>query len=97
MQETRIQSLGGKIPWRRKWQPTPVFLSGKSSGQRSMVGYSPRGCKESDTAEQEYANKHFKHSTCTVLLGRGMLADRRAEAALHIHLFLEHLSRSLLL
>jgi len=36
----------GKIPWRRKWQPTPVFLSGKSRGQRSLVGYSPLGCKE---------------------------------------------------
>ena len=31
----------GKIPWRRKWQPTPVFLPGKSHGQRSLVGYSP--------------------------------------------------------
>jgi len=30
-----------KIPWRRKWQPTPVFLPGKSHGQRSLVGYSP--------------------------------------------------------
>ena len=35
----------GKIPWRRKWQPTPVFLSGKSREQRSLVGYSPWGCK----------------------------------------------------
>ena len=34
-----------KIPWRRKWQPTPVFLPGKSHGQRSLVGYSPWGCK----------------------------------------------------
>ena len=39
----------GKIPWRRKWQPTPVFLSGKSHGQRSLVGYSPGGRKELDT------------------------------------------------
>ena len=31
----------GKIPWRRKWQPTPVFLPGKSHGQRSLAGYSP--------------------------------------------------------
>ena len=38
----------GKIPWRRKWQPTPVFLSGKSHGQRSLVGYSPQSCKELD-------------------------------------------------
>ena len=42
----------GKIPWRRKWQPTPVFLPGKSHGQRSLVGYSPWGCKESDMTEQ---------------------------------------------
>ena len=40
-----------KIPWRGKWQPTPVFLPGKSHGQRSLAGYSPRGHKESDTAE----------------------------------------------
>ena len=34
-----------KIPWRRKWQPTPVFLLGKSHGQRSLADYSPRGYK----------------------------------------------------
>ena len=42
----------GKIPWRRKWQSTPVLLPGKSHGQRSLVGYSPWGRKESDTAER---------------------------------------------
>ena len=36
----------GKIPWRRKWQPTPVFLPGKSHGQRSVTGYSSWGRKE---------------------------------------------------
>ena len=41
----------GKIPWRRKRQPTPVFLPGKSHGQRSLVGYCPWGRKESDTTE----------------------------------------------
>ena len=35
----------GKIPWRRKWQPMPVFLPGESYGQRSLVGYSPWGTK----------------------------------------------------
>ena len=34
-----------KMPWRRKWQPTPVFLPGKSYGQKSLVGYSPLGHK----------------------------------------------------
>ena len=40
-----------KILWRRKWQPTPVFLSGESHGQRSLVGPSPWDRKESDTTE----------------------------------------------
>ena len=40
-----------KIPWRRKWQPTPVFVPGEALGQRSPVGYSPWGRKESDTTE----------------------------------------------
>ena len=42
----------GRIPWRRKWQPTLVFLPEKSHGQRSLAGYSPKGCKESDTTER---------------------------------------------
>ena len=41
MQETRVQSLSRKIPWRRKWQPTPVLLPGKSHGHRSLEGCSP--------------------------------------------------------
>ena len=41
-----------KIPWRRKWQPTPVFLPGEAHGQRSLVGYSPWGRKESDTTKR---------------------------------------------
>jgi len=40
-----------KISWRRKWQPTPVFLPGKVHGQRSKVGYSPSGDKELDMTE----------------------------------------------
>ena len=38
-----------KIPWRRAWQPTPVILPGEFHGQRKLAGYSPWGCKESDT------------------------------------------------
>ena len=43
---------GRQFSWRRKWPPTPVLLPGKSHGQRSIVGYSPRGRKESDTTER---------------------------------------------
>ena len=42
----------GQNPWRRKWQPTPVFLPGKCRGQRSLVAYSPWGLKEPDTTER---------------------------------------------
>ena len=41
----------GRFPWRRDRLPTPVFLPGESHGQRSLVGYSPWGCKELDTTE----------------------------------------------
>ena len=47
-----LPSLGWKICWRRKWQSTLVLLPGKSAGQRSLVGYSPWGCQESDTTER---------------------------------------------
>ena len=43
--------IPGLIPWRGKWQATPVFLSAKSHGQRSLAGYSPWGHKELDTTE----------------------------------------------
>ena len=52
MRETRVQSLGQEDPLRRKWQPTPVLLPGKSHGWRSVVGHSPWGLKESDTTER---------------------------------------------
>ena len=56
-----FDSWVGKIPWRRKWQPTPVFLPGKSHRQRSLVGYSLWGHKQSDATEH----------TCTAYLGGG--------------------------
>ena len=40
MQETWVQFLGQEDPWRREWQPTPVFLPGESHGQSSLAGYS---------------------------------------------------------
>ena len=43
-----------RISWRRKWQPTPVFLPRKSHGQRNLAGYSPYGHKESDMTGHMY-------------------------------------------
>ena len=48
-----------KIPWRRKWQPTPVSFSGESHGQRSLVDYSPQGRRESDMTEQLHFHFHY--------------------------------------
>ena len=47
----RFNPWFGKIPWKREWLPTPVFLPGKSHGQRSLVGYSPWGHKKLDMTE----------------------------------------------
>ena len=48
----------GKIPWRRAWQLTPVFLPGKSHGQRSLASYSPYSCKESDKLKRLSTQAH---------------------------------------
>ena len=56
-----------KIPWRRKWQPTPVFLPGETHGRRSLVGYSPRGRKEQDTTER----LQFQFKSCRKSCGEG--------------------------
>ena len=45
-----------KTPWKRKWQPSPVFLPEKLHGERSLVDYSPRSCKESDVTEHAKMN-----------------------------------------
>ena len=52
----RFDSWVRRIPRRRKWQPTPVFLPGKSHGQRSLAGYGPWGHKKSDMTEQVIFN-----------------------------------------
>jgi len=47
----RFNPWVGKIPWKRAWQPTPVFLAGESHGQRGLAGYSLWGHKPSDVTE----------------------------------------------
>ena len=58
----------GRVPWRRKWQPIPVFLPRESHGRRSLVGYSPRSRKESDTTERLHF--HFLESKLLQFWGR---------------------------
>lgn len=62
MLETRFNPWVRKIPWRRKWQPTPVLLPGKFYGWRNLIGYSPWDHRESDTTE--WLCFHFQSSCC---------------------------------
>ena len=52
----------GKIPWRRKWPPAPVFLPGKFHGQRSLAGYSLRDGKASDMTERAHGQKGWRRA-----------------------------------
>ena len=71
--------------WRRKWQPTPVFLPGEFHGQRSMAGYSPWGHKESDTTEWLRSTFIHWHSTL-----------RKSLSSLFLHLFTSVLTHKFL-
>ena len=62
-------SLFTFMHWRRKWQPTPVFLPGESQGQRNLVGYSPWGHKELDTTS-DYTRRRHWHPTPVLLPGK---------------------------
>ena len=84
MRETWVLSLGREfpIPWRRKWQPTPVCLLGKSHGWRSLVGYSPWGRKDSDTTEQlhfTFTHPTDFHSPYSSRVARSTFAKGRTE------------------
>ena len=57
LKRCRFDPWVGKIPWRRKWEPTPVLLPRKSQGQRSLAGYSPWGHTKSDTTEDTHRHK----------------------------------------
>ena len=63
MQETQVRSLGQEDPLKKGTATTPALLPGKSHGQRSLIGYSPWGRKESDTTEQLYLKLHVPSYT----------------------------------
>ena len=61
MRRSRFDPWVGKIPEGREWLPTPVFLCEEFHGQRSLAGYSPWGCKESDTTERLTLTEKSSH------------------------------------
>ena len=99
MREMHVRfPVSGRFPWRRKWQPTPVFLPGKSHGQKSLAGYSSWVCKESDSTEMHaYTQVHFSEGL-KGLLGGGLVCRGSTLAGPHRLLRLlsnEELSRAL--
>ena len=71
----------GKIAWRRKWQPTPVFWLGESHGQRSLGGYLPWGHTESDmSAATECACTHACHSPSNLSVDMRLIQFRSRES-----------------
>ena len=74
----------GRSPGEGKWQPTPVFLLGKSDGQRSLVGYSPWGHKESDTTKWLYLQKDYIcMCVCSVLSASFAVPQTVAHSSVH--------------
>ena len=61
MQEMQVRSLGRENPLEKKWQHTPVFLSGKSQGQKSLAGYSTQGPKRFGHDLTTNNNKHVSY------------------------------------
>ena len=59
-----------KLPWRRKWQPIPVFLSENFHGQKNLAGYSPRGPKELDMTEQLCTEAHTTDEQIVLQINR---------------------------
>ena len=77
----------GRFPWRRKWQPTPVFLPGESQGQRSLVGYSPRGRKESDTTEWLHFHFHMLYKSVSPSAVSDSVRPQRRQSTRLLHLW----------
>ena len=67
----------GKIPWRRAWQLTPVFLPGDSHGQRSLAGYSQWGRKESDSTERLHFTASLEKAFITLVISRVFFQEKQ--------------------
>ena len=61
----------GRSPGEGKWQPIPVLLPGESHGGRSLVGYSPWGCKDSDTTERKVITGEYPQNFSLILCSEG--------------------------
>ena len=87
-QRCRFEPWLRRIPWRRKWQPTPIFLPGKSHAQRSLVGFSPWGHQDSDMTELRYNNKQtINKNSMKCLCAPLWITFRQWNESMEIHPF----------
>ena len=85
MQESQFDPWVRKIPWRQKWQPTPILLPGEFHGKRSLAGYSPWGCKQSDMTERlHFLSLSFRSSRSTQPYQHQGTAQRTSHALSHL-------------
>ena len=82
----------GKIPWRREWLPSPVFLPGEFDGQRSLAGYSPWGRKESDATKWPTDTHTYTHIVISIL-GMGKVRPKEIEKLAQVHTSSKWLSK----
>ena len=85
----RFDPWVGKIPWSRKWQPSPVFLPGKSHRQRNLAGYSPRGCKELDVTEHTHRHTQTTSTWMSLQWISATVVPTCLQASI-LHLFFSH-------
>ena len=77
VQETWVQSLGQEEPLEKGWIPTPIIFPGKFYGQRSLVGYSSWGCKESDMTERLHPSNNIRNNFQKCIFKIGVIWKRR--------------------
>ena len=93
----RFNSCMGKIPWRRRWPPTPVFLPGEFHGQRSLTGYSPWGRKEWDKTEQLTHFHSNKNLMLVEFIKKLLVVCSYGECSVYKHIFIIYLLHCLYL
>ena len=93
LQEMRVWSLSGKIPWIRKWQPPPSLLPGEYHRLRILEDYSPYGCKESDMTETTEYEPIFFSPILLQLLSLSMYVYIYTQTHTHVHIYMHiHMS-----
>ena len=80
--EMQVRSLGQEDPWRWEWQPIPIFLPGESHGHRSLVGYGPQGCKQSDMTEATQHSTAHKLPSLLMFMKCQLLSGLACQAPL---------------